>query len=70
MTDNAYPWETGDLLTAAALNAAIAAAATGAQGPPGPAGTSFLQGSGPPTGTPPTGSTYLDVTTGDIWLFT
>jgi hypothetical protein len=65
-----YPWATGDELLAADLNAAIASAATGAQGPPGVAGTSFLQGSGAPTGTPPTGSTYLDVVSGDIWLFT
>jgi len=66
MTDNLYPWEPGDILTAAALNAAIQSSS----GPAGPAGTSFLQGSGPPTGPAPVGTSYLDVTTGDIWLFT
>jgi hypothetical protein len=40
MTDNAYPWEEGDTLTAAALNAAIAGVSgtPGAEGPPGPPG--------------------------------
>lgn len=50
MTDNAYPWETGDILTAAALNAAIAGASTGAQGPPGPAGSTGPAGKDGSTG--------------------
>ena len=44
MTDNAYPWETGDILTAAALNAAIASV-QGVPGPPGPAGAPGAPGS-------------------------
>jgi len=69
MTDNAYPWETGDLLTAAALNAAIAAAATGAQGPPGPpgatgpAGPAGAPGAQGPPGTPGAGGTVTSVGT-------
>src|SRR4051812_19324235 len=45
MSDNAYPWESGDTLTAAALNAAIAATtgAPGAQGPAGAAGPPGVQ---------------------------
>lgn len=69
MTDNAYPWETGDLLTAAALNAAIAAASTGAQGPPGapgaagPAGPAGAPGAQGPPGTPGAGGTVTSVGT-------
>lgn len=55
---------------------------SGAPGPAGPAGSdgedgtngqnglSFIQGSGPPTGTMPPGTTYLDVSNGDIWVAT
>jgi hypothetical protein len=59
MSDNAYPWEPGDTLTAAALNAAIAGAGKGATGPQGPAGAPGAVGpAGPqgPAGAPGTGS--------------
>lgn len=53
-----YPWQTGDELLAADLNAAIAGAATGAQGPPGapgaagPAGPAGAPGPAGPAGAP------------------
>ena len=67
-----YPWEPGQVLTAADLNAAIQLSA-GPSGPPGvdgKNGLSFLQGSGPPAGTQPVGTSYLDISNGDVWQFT
>ena len=64
-----YPWETGDELLAADLNAAIAGAATGAQGPPGapgaagPAGPAGAPGAQGPPGTPGAGGTVTTVAT-------
>ena len=58
MTDNAYPWETGDILTAAALNAAIASAGKGEKGDPGqdgaagPPGAAGAPGPAGPAGAP------------------
>src|SRR4029077_9095406 len=47
-----YPWQTGDELFAADLNAAIAGAATGKQGPPGPPGSTGPAGKDGSTGPP------------------
>ena len=42
----------------------------GVDGVDGSPGISFLSGIGPPTGTQPVGTSYLDTVTGDVWKFT
>lgn len=65
MTDNAYPWETGDILTAAALNAAIASAGKGEKGDPGqdgaagPPGAAGAPGPAGPAGPPGGGVAFV-----------
>lgn len=69
MSDGFYPFEQGDTLSAAALNAAIAGAGKGAKGDPGAAGAPGAAGpagapgaAGPPG--PPGGGVALVATTG------
>lgn len=58
MTDNAYPWETGDILTAAALNAAVAAGTS----------SQWRTGAGVPAdATGKDGDMWLNTTTGDVY---
>jgi hypothetical protein len=64
-----YPWHDGDTLTADDLNTAIADAANGPAGPPGAPGATILTGYGPPTEDAPDGTTYFDLSNGDIWVF-
>jgi len=64
-----YPWNEDDVLVAADLNAAIAGvtATHGQPGPPGPPAVMILTGHGPPTEDAPDGTTYFDLSNGDVW---
>lgn len=42
---------------------------TGAKGDKGDPGLSVLSGTGAPTGTAPVGTTYIDLSTGDVYLY-
>ena len=41
----------------------------GVDGQNGSHGRPMLSGSGPPTGSQPVGTSYLDATTGDVWHY-
>ena len=43
--------------------------ATGAQGPQGPQGIGITVGSGAPSGTPVSGSSYIDSATGNLYVY-
>jgi hypothetical protein len=61
--------------TAKSEISALQAASGGAVGPAGPAGPAgspgqpMLSGSGAPSGVQPTGTSYLDAATGDVWHY-
>lgn len=61
--DPEYPWDSGDVLTAAALNNAILTHIA----PAGPPGTGISAGAGPPSATAPDGSLYINTNTGDLY---
>lgn len=59
----------GDLAVSGTLTAPGLEGVPGPQGEAGKDGISFLSGTGPPIGSSPVGTTYLDAETGDVWQF-